>query len=100
MDITTDQRSIETVSISINGMRCMSCVQNIQDLLSQINGVNHVEVSLDEAKAEVKFSPATISVHQLTEHIKGAGYEVGGTTLIAKTSLPETSKSDRTCCCS
>lgn len=100
MDITTDQKNMETVSISINGMHCMGCVNKIQDLISQLNGVDHVEVSLDEAKAEVKFAPATISVQQLGEHVKAAGYQVGETTSILKSTLPDISRTGKACCCS
>lgn len=99
METTTKQRNVETVSISINGMRCMGCVQHIQDLLSHLSGVNDVEVRLDEAKAEVKFVPATISVEQLTECIKSAGYEVAGTTSVVKTSLLDITKASKKCCC-
>ncbi|MGG7163436.1 heavy-metal-associated domain-containing protein [Clostridium ihumii] len=43
-------------SIKVDGMSCMHCVKHVEECLSELNGVNSVEVSLENKNAIVDSS--------------------------------------------
>ena len=75
---TTSPSGEEEVSytcIDIEGMTCRSCVLNVQTNVSKLEGVQVVNVSLDEKNAKIKYDPKLISPNRLASEIDNLGFE-------------------------
>lgn len=46
--------SVNTVTISVEGMTCSSCVWTIEQQIGKLNGVYHIKVSFSLEISEVK----------------------------------------------
>lgn len=66
---------METTDIKIGGMHCEGCVKNITGVLSGLDGVQRVAVSLAAEKAEVEFDPARLERQALLDAIEDAGFD-------------------------
>ena len=62
------------VKISIEGLRCASCVRFIEDDLRAVPGVLDVSVNVGTQEALVKYLPETASVTQMRRIIESWGY--------------------------
>lgn len=71
----------EHTEISIGGMTCAHCAKKIQDALSSLPGVMHATVNHAEAKAHVHYQPGQVSVRQINDVIRRAGYLPGAASL-------------------
>lgn len=60
--------------ISIKSMSCNHCVMAVKNALSELQGVNTVDVDLEKSIASVDVEDATDE--QIIETIEEAGYEV------------------------
>lgn len=58
------------VILRVKGMHCHSCVVNIQDNISKLQGVSSVEVSLEKEMASICYDPQKVTVTQLQEAIE------------------------------
>ncbi|XP_023573008.1 copper-transporting ATPase 2 isoform X2 [Octodon degus] len=59
-----------TVQLGIEGMHCQSCVLNIEGNLSQLPGVQHIQVSLENKTAEVQYDPSCVTPVSLQRAIE------------------------------
>jgi copper chaperone len=64
-----------TADIKIEGMTCEGCVKSVTRTLQGVPGVETVEVSLGQGKAEVTYDPAQTGVAELKRAVERAGYE-------------------------
>lgn len=69
-----DHESNDTVSFSIDGMTCMSCVNKIEKALLKHPGVRQVFVDLSARSALIHFDPGTVGAGRLKSVIETAGY--------------------------
>ena len=65
----------DQVILSVIGMVCMSCVNNIETNIGKMAGVKSVNVSLDHNTATVQYCPSTITPAKLCEAIEDLGFE-------------------------
>ncbi|WP_404399942.1 heavy metal translocating P-type ATPase [Idiomarina seosinensis] len=65
--------SEQRIRLSVSGMNCGSCASRVDKALSAVAGVNEVSVNLASDSAEVKAQG--VSVEQLTEAVREAGYD-------------------------
>lgn len=65
---------METV-LKVEGMSCGHCKSAVEGAVSELTGVDSVEVSLEEALVKVKHSDS-ITVEMLKETIEDQGYDV------------------------
>ena len=65
----------DEVTLSVVGMVCMSCVNNIQTNIGKMTGVKSVTVSLDNNTATIEYHPAEITPEKLCEAIEDLGFE-------------------------
>ncbi len=73
----TDQGvSTEQVEFRVSGMSCASCVVNIESVLSEMSGVDRVEVSFGTERATVDFDPTVVTPAQLQSAVGEAGYKL------------------------
>ncbi len=60
-------------------MSCMSCVANVKNTLSNIDGVKEVRVSLQDKSATVKYNPKKVATERMKKAINKIGYMAGDT---------------------
>ncbi len=66
----------EKVTIPIQGMTCASCVARIEKALQRKEGVILANVNLASEKATVEYLPSQVTLGDLKQVIREAGYEV------------------------
>ncbi|XP_029372161.1 copper-transporting ATPase 2 [Echeneis naucrates] len=67
--------SAQTVTIWIEGMTCSSCVQSIEGRMSQMAGVQSIEVSLRDKKGIITFDPCLTEPEQLRAAVEDMGFD-------------------------
>ncbi len=67
---------MELTSIRINGMKCDGCAETITNALKANAGVEKATVSFAAGRADVSFDRAKISIDDLKQVIREAGYEI------------------------
>lgn len=63
------------VKIRIEGMTCNSCVQSIEGMISQRNGVVSAHVSLAEHQGIFEYDPLLTSPEELREAVEDMGFD-------------------------
>ncbi|MBI5059355.1 MAG: heavy-metal-associated domain-containing protein [Nitrosomonadales bacterium] len=66
----------ETLQLDIHGMTCNGCVKNVTGVLQKVPGVTSVEVSLEQKRARIVYSPAQAGPGQLKAAVEDAGFDV------------------------
>uniref|UniRef100_A0AAY4B993 P-type Cu(+) transporter n=1 Tax=Denticeps clupeoides TaxID=299321 RepID=A0AAY4B993_9TELE len=66
---------LRSVTLGVEGMTCVSCVQSIEQRVRGLSGVVHVQVSLKLKNATVVFDHALQSSESLAEAIEDMGFE-------------------------
>lgn len=67
---------MQTITIKINGMTCMGCVNSIKTALEKAPGVINVDISLDKAQAIIQYDAGISNEIQLKTSIEDAGFDV------------------------
>lgn len=67
---------VTTCRIGIDGMTCQSCVKTIEDIMSAVEGIREIAVSLTEKQATVMYDRSMISASQIAYKIDDMGFEV------------------------
>ncbi|MBM4348749.1 MAG: heavy-metal-associated domain-containing protein [Deltaproteobacteria bacterium] len=61
-------------TLKVKGMSCQHCVMSVTKALSQLDGVQNVQVNLE--KGEVRFeNTKTVATDQIVKAITDTGYE-------------------------
>ena len=81
---TKSQHKTSVVSLNIEGMTCQSCVQNIEGVISEKEGVNSIKVSLENKNAVIEYTPTLISPEKLRDQIDDMGFEAALRNNLAK----------------
>jgi copper chaperone len=66
---------METVELKIEGLHCEGCVKSVTRMLTGIAGVDKVDVSLAEGKADVRYDPARAGVADFKRAVERAGFK-------------------------
>ena len=64
----------QTITLQVNDMHCDSCPKLIKMSLSDINGVDSVDASLENKTVKVFFNPSKTSPPLLIKAIEEIGY--------------------------
>ena len=67
---------MENVTLSVQGMTCMGCVESVRRVISPIPGVLNANVSLEKNQVAIDYDPTQARVEQFTQAIEDAGFEV------------------------
>ncbi|WP_077620391.1 copper chaperone CopZ [Bacillus sinesaloumensis] len=67
---------MQTVTLNVTGMSCGHCVKAVESSVGELEGVNQVNVKLDEALVEVAFNESQVSLDKIKEAIEDQGYDV------------------------
>ena len=73
---TYETKTVETASISIEGMRCGSCSTKVETALAGQAGVKTVSVNLETKSATVEYYPAKVAKAELIKAVSEAGFAV------------------------
>lgn len=72
---TQGQGACCTVVLAIAGMTCASCVQSIEGMISQREGVQRISVSLAEGTGTILYDPSVINPEELRAALEDMGFE-------------------------
>lgn len=62
----------QTMTLAIDGMSCMHCVEAVRSALNELDGVRAEEVQVGSAK--VVFDPRKANPHEIVAAVDAAGY--------------------------
>ena len=62
--------------LKISGMTCATCAVNIEDSLSKIKDVSKAQVNFGTDTAHVEFDPEKVTLAELEDAVRQAGYEI------------------------
>ena len=69
------ENKMKNIIIKIKGMGCQNCVNAVMESLSEIDGINKVNVSLEKELAEVEYDELKVNADKMIETIKELEYE-------------------------
>jgi Cu+-exporting ATPase len=78
----------KSVTLSVEGMHCASCVARIERSLSAVNGVARASVNLATEKATVDYIPGVVASEDLQRTIASLGY------VVSPSAAPEIGKAE------
>lgn len=68
----------QVVEIDVKGLTCSFCIYGLQDNLEEHTDIEQAEISIKQSKARIHLTPkATITLEEIREIIKDAGFESG-----------------------
>ncbi|GAA1376242.1 copper chaperone CopZ [Peribacillus frigoritolerans] len=67
---------MKKITLNVQGMSCGHCVNSIEGSVGQLEGINQVNVKLNDAQVEVIFNESQVSLDIIKETIEDQGYEV------------------------
>ena len=72
-----DLRAEQTLSLKVSGMVCSFCAQGIRKNFERLQGVEAVEVNLDEHRVELKLKERnTLEEEQIRNILERSGYNL------------------------
>lgn len=67
---------MKKIEIKIEGMHCEGCSKRLTKVLSNVEGANTVEVSLENKLANIEYDETIAKLEDFYEAIEDAGFEV------------------------
>lgn len=64
------------VVLEVKGMSCSHCEKSVKDGLTNLKGVNCVQVHLNEGKVDVHYDKNEVSLDEICSTIEDLGYDV------------------------
>lgn len=74
--MATDQTTLTTLELPIQGMDCADCTRTVQKALTSVPGVTSVDVRLATERAIVQIEPERVNEAMLRTAVERAGYKV------------------------
>lgn len=74
LPLEPDASGLCTIRLSVDGLRCASCVWVTENVLERTLGVSEVMVSYASGRATLRFDPDRVSLGQLAGKIAALGY--------------------------
>lgn len=66
---------MKKIVLGIEGMHCEGCVKRLTNVLSELDGVSNVKVSLENKNAEVEYDENKLELDDLKQGVSDAGFE-------------------------
>lgn len=70
---------MQHLSLEVEGMTCMGCVNSVKRLLSALDGVKEVDVDLTSGRVRVGLEPGRVQPVAIRQAIEAGGFKVVGT---------------------
>jgi len=74
--VSSDKYS--TLTLTISGMHCQSCVGRVETALLRLAGVAEATVDLAEQKANIRYNSAKVRIDDLRASVEAEGYHILG----------------------
>ncbi|HFJ9501455.1 TPA: copper chaperone CopZ [Bacillus paranthracis] len=65
-----------TITLNVQGMTCNHCKMSVTNALAELEGVQNVEVHLQEGTVNVEYDNTKVDVDKMKEVIEDQGYDV------------------------
>ncbi|MBO1626652.1 copper chaperone [Bacillus cereus] len=65
-----------TITLNVQGMTCNHCKMSVTNALTELEGVQNVEVDLQEGTVNVEYNDTKVDVEKMKEVIEDQGYDV------------------------
>ena len=66
---------MKKIVLGIEGMHCEGCVKRLTNVLSELDGVSNVKVSLENKNAEVEYDEDKLELDDIKQGVSYAGFE-------------------------
>ncbi|AZR72233.1 hypothetical protein BBF96_01760 [Anoxybacter fermentans] len=63
------------ITFGVKGMSCHHCKMAVEKALKELSGVSDAVVNLDEANVTVTYNEGQVTVDQLKDAVRDAGYQ-------------------------
>ncbi|MFD1413234.1 copper chaperone CopZ [Oceanobacillus jeddahense] len=63
-------------TIQVQGMSCQHCISSVEGAVGGLDGVDTVNVHLQEGKVDVSFDEGKVKLNDITDAIEDQGYDV------------------------
>jgi len=70
----SSQTNERELTLQVTGMVCPACPPNVVRALESLEGVHSAEVDLATHQARVRFDPSRVSIEDMTQATRRAGY--------------------------
>ncbi|MGF1470217.1 MAG: heavy metal translocating P-type ATPase [Rubrobacteraceae bacterium] len=74
------RNNLERLEVPVTGMSCASCANRVEKALSEVGGVEEVNVNFAAEKASVSYAPRHVGTQALIGTVEEAGYGVARAT--------------------
>ncbi|MDE2589680.1 MAG: copper-translocating P-type ATPase [Patescibacteria group bacterium] len=74
--VAKQEEKIKRTMLKIGGMHCAGCVSSIQRSVSEVSGVNKIDVNLATEKATLEFDQTKVKLDSIEKAIEEIGYKV------------------------
>ncbi len=64
----------QNTALKLRGMSCASCARSIENVLRSVPGVSESQVNFAAEQATVQYDPRQVTIEQLQQAVKNAGY--------------------------
>ena len=65
-------------TLSVPDISCGHCKSSIEGAVSELGGVDTVEVNIEARTVDVAFDESSVAMSAIVDAIEGQGYEVAG----------------------
>jgi len=69
-------KTVQTLTLPVEGMTCASCVARVEKVLKKVDGVENAVVNLATEKVTLAFDPTKADLAQLAAVVDEAGYKL------------------------
>jgi copper ion binding protein len=69
---------MSNLTLNVPDISCGHCKSSIEGAVSELDGVDKVEVTIDARTVDVAFDDSTVNQAAIVDAIEGVGYEVAG----------------------
>lgn len=84
----------ETITLSVEGMTCASCVLRVEKTLKKVDGVKEANVNLATEKVTLTFDPTKVELPKLASAVDEAGYKLVLPKPVTRNQEPVSSQED------
>ena len=74
----------KNAELRITGMHCATCAATVEEALSNVKDVSKAQVNFGTDTARVEFDPSKVSIRDLEQAVRGAGYEVANREVVIR----------------
>lgn len=75
--VSAREADLKTVIIPVEGMACIACAATVRRAIKSLDGVSHVEVSLEKRTAQVTYAAGKLSPDRIVAAVNKLGYRAG-----------------------